>query len=224
MKLFRAAACILMIFLVVPVVGCKGSVSKVFNIVKEELKQEAVEEGVKYAAGAVAGDSQGKSSSPVTSGKSSVKSNLGKAGSVAAAGGAVAAQSVSESDLTLGDVSIGYSRDDVRSLMGKERAITDPENTGHLRYQYPEMEVIITRGKVTGFVSNTAEVVTPRGIRQGDSLQEVLNAYGEPYAQSDFNGLTLYEYKMRSLDYKECLMRFAVKKGKVDYISARVLE
>ena len=46
MKLFRAAACILMVFLVVPVVGCKGSVSKVFNIVKEELKQEAVEEGV----------------------------------------------------------------------------------------------------------------------------------------------------------------------------------
>ena len=91
MKLFRAAACILMVFLVVPIVGCKGSVSKVFNIVKEELKQEAVEEGVKYAAGAVAGDSQGKSSSPATSGKSSVKSNLGKAGSVAAAGGAVAA-------------------------------------------------------------------------------------------------------------------------------------
>ena len=56
MKLFRAAACILMVFLVVPIVGCKGSVSKVFNIVKEELKQEAVEEGVKYAAGAVAGD------------------------------------------------------------------------------------------------------------------------------------------------------------------------
>ena len=138
MKLFRAAACILMVFLVVPIVGCKGSVSKVFNIVKEELKQEAVEEGVKYAAGAVAGDSQGKSSSPATSGKSSVKSNLGKAGSVAAAGGAVAAQSVSESDLTLGDVSIGYSRDDVRSLMGKELAITDPENTGHLRYQYPQ--------------------------------------------------------------------------------------
>lgn len=51
-----------------------------------------------------------------------------------------------------------------------------------------------------------------------------MNAYGEPYAKSDFEGLTLYEYKMRSLDYNECLMRFAVKNGRVDYISARVLD
>lgn len=227
MKLFRLTACILAVFLVLPLVGCKSAVSKVFNVAKKEIKEEVVEEGIKYAAGAVVGDNQGKSSSPSAAGKNSSRSNLAKAGGMAAVGGAAVAQVTqvaSESDLTLGDVSIGYNRDDVYSLLGKERKITDPDNTGHLRYQYPEMEVVITRGKVTGFVSNTAKVATPRGIRQGDSLQKVLNAYGEPYAQSNFDDLTLYEYKMRSLDYNECLLRFAVKNGKVDYISARVLE
>ena len=230
MKLFRLMACMLAVFLVFPLVGCKGAVSKVFSAFKKEVKEEIVEEGIKYAAGAAVGDNQGKSSSPSPSGKNSSKSNLGKTGGAAvvggaaAVGGAVSSQFTGDSDLTLGKVSIGYSRDDVYSLMGKERKITDPGNTGNLRYQYPEMEVVITRGKVTGFVSNTAEVTTPRGIRQGDSLQKVLNAYGEPYAKSDFEGLTLYEYKMRSLDYNECLMRFAVKNGRVDYISARVLD
>ncbi len=224
MKLFRLTACLLAVALVLPLVGCKGVISKVFDVAKKEIKEEVVAEGIKYAAGAAVGDNTGKTSSSSAVGKSSSRSNLAKVGAMTAVGGAVASQIASDSDLTLGKVSIGYNRDDVYSEMGKEQKITDPDKTGDLRYQYPEMEVVITRGKVTGFVSNTAEVATPQGIRQGDSLQKVLNAYGEPYSQSNFEDLTLYEYKMRSLDYKDCLMRFAVKNGKVDYISARVLE
>lgn len=69
MKLFRLMACMLAVFLVFPLVGCKGAVSKVFSAFKKEVKEEIVEEGIKYAAGAAVGDNQGKSSSPSPSGK-----------------------------------------------------------------------------------------------------------------------------------------------------------
>ncbi|MBR2215832.1 MAG: hypothetical protein IJ849_08765 [Selenomonadaceae bacterium] len=216
----RLAVCTLIIFLGCFLVGCKGNVSKLIGAVKREVKQEAAMQVVEGVIDSQVGN---KSSTPQPSTRSSVKSNLSKAGALAAVGGAVS-QLPTNSDLTLGKVSIGYSRDDVYSLMGRESEIKDPNNSGHLRYQYPEMEVVITAGRVTGFVSNTGDVSTPRGIRQGDSLQKVLSNYGEPYAQSDFDDMTLYEYKMTSLDRRECLMRFAVKNGRVDYISARVLE
>lgn len=130
---------------------------------------------------------------------------------------------VKVSELSLGDISIGFSKEQVYNLIGLESQITDPEFSGHLRYQYPDMEVIITRNVVTAFVSKTPRVSTSRGIHQGSSLTDVTNAYGEGYSSFEFDGSTLYEYPFTSTDGKNCLLRFAIKNGVVDYISGRVI-
>lgn len=128
------------------------------------------------------------------------------------------------SDLSLGNISIGFSKEQVYDLIGLENQITDPEFSGHLRYQYPDMEVIITDNVVNAFVSNTARVNTKRGIHQNSSLQDMINAYGKGYSSFEYNGSTLYEYPFTSTDGKSCLLRFAIKNGVVDYISGRVTE
>lgn len=130
---------------------------------------------------------------------------------------------VNVSDLSLGDISIGFSKERVYTLIGLENQITDSEFSGHLRYQYPDMEVVITRNVVTAFISKTARVSTSRGIHQGSSLRDVINAYGEGYSSFEFDGSTLYEYPFTSTDGKNCLLRFAIKNGIVDYISGRVI-
>lgn len=131
---------------------------------------------------------------------------------------------VKVSDLALGDISIGFSKEQVYNLIGLESQITDPEFSGHLRYQYPDMEVIITRNVVTAFVSKTARVSTSRGVHQGSSLTDVTNAYGEGYTSFEHEGKVLYEYPFTSTDGRRCLLRFAVKNGFVDYISGRAID
>ena len=126
--------------------------------------------------------------------------------------------------LSLGGIAIGYDLKKVRSLLGKEKEITDPYKSGHLRYQYPDLEVVITNGVVTGFISKNARVKTERGIHEGSSLEEVFQKYGRDYSKFNYEDSTMYEYKMKSINGKDCLQRFAIKNGKVDYVSCRVLE
>ena len=131
---------------------------------------------------------------------------------------------VNISDLSLGDISIGFSKEQVYNLIGLESKITDPEFSGHLRYQYPDMEVVITRNVVTAFISKTPRVNTTRGIHQGSSIKDVINAYGKGYSSFEYDGSTLYEYPFTSTNGRSCLLRFAIKNGVVDYISGRVID
>lgn len=126
--------------------------------------------------------------------------------------------------LSLNGICVGHKTQKVRSLLGKEQAITDPYKSGHLRYQYPNLEVVIANGIVTGFVSKNAAAKTERGIHEGSKLQDVFRAYGEDYSKFTYDGETMYEYTMTSINGKTCLQRFAIKNGKVDYISCRVVE
>lgn len=128
------------------------------------------------------------------------------------------------SDLSLGNISIGFSKEQVYNLIGLESQITDPEFSGHLRYQYPDIEVVITHNVVTAFVSKTAKVNTARGIHQGSSFQDMINAYGKNYKSFDYDSSTLYEYPFTSTDGRNCLLRFAIKNGIVDYISGRAID
>ena len=128
------------------------------------------------------------------------------------------------SDLSLGNICIGFSKERVFELIGLESQITDPEFSGHLRYQYPDMEVIITHNVVTAFVSKTAKVNTARGIHQGSSFQDMINAYGKNYNSFYYDGSVLYEYPFTSTDGKSCLLRFAIKNDIVDYISGRAVD
>ena len=131
------------------------------------------------------------------------------------------AKSNMPSDLGLGGICIGYDKAEVYQLMGKENEITNPDRSSNLRYQYPDMEVVITNGVVSAVVSKNSSVQTKRGIHQGSNIQDVLRAYGNDYFESNYDGMTLVEYKMTSLDRRECLLRFAIKNNRVDYISAR---
>ncbi len=55
-------------------------------------------------------------------------------------------------------------------------------------------------------------------------LDKVIAQYGDtPYGNSKYGDVTLYEYKFQSVNGDECLLRFAIKNGVVDYISGRVL-
>ena len=220
--------CLLMAFCLFFAVGCKKQAGR---LVKDFVANEAADtvvkgvtdgatnSGGKNATGSINAN-PGNTTGSVP-GKSSPKSKAGMAAAVV--GGAVAALATSNTDLSLGEIFIGQSESDVQSIMGKPMKVTDPDNTGHLRYKYTDMVVVITNGIVTGFVSDTAAVSTKRGIKQGDKLDKVMREYGKPYAESNFEDTTLYEYKFTSDLKQECLLRFAIKNANVDYISARVL-
>lgn len=121
------------------------------------------------------------------------------------------------SDVSLGNICIGFSKERVYELIGLENQITDPD-FGYLHYQYPDIEVTIIHDVVTGFSSKTAQVSTPRGIHQGSSLQEVINAYGKDFSSYYLRGDTIYEYTFTSVDGKKSSLCFAVQNDIVNYI------
>lgn len=224
--------CLLMAFCMLFAAGCKKQVGKlakeVVTDVATDVATDAVVKGVtnngtgsrgKSATGSI--NTNPGSAPTSTPGKTSSKSKAG--GAAAVVGGAVAALVTSNTDLILGKIFIGQPESDVLTIMGNPMKVTDPDNTGHLRYKYSDMVVVIANGVVTGFVSDTAAVSTKRGVKQGDRLDKVTREYGKPYAKSDYDGTTLYEYKFTSDLQQDCLLRFAIRNGSVDYISARVL-
>ncbi|MBE6094763.1 MAG: zinc-ribbon domain-containing protein [Schwartzia succinivorans] len=135
-----------------------------------------------------------------------------------------ASNAAMSSELSLGGICIGNRQSDVQALLGREQKVTNPNKNGHLHYVYPDIEVVMANGTVTGFISNSAKVSTKRGIHEGSTLQEVLRAYGDSTSKFTFGDSTMYEYSFKSMDRKDCLLRFAIKNNRVDYISARVAD
>ena len=127
-------------------------------------------------------------------------------------------------EMSLGGVSIGDTKNDVYSKLGRELKITYQGDFSYPRYQYPNMEVIIFRDVVTAFVSKNNRFKTARGIGEGDSIQTVLAVYGHPDMNMEYDGYTLYEYKFISKNGKNCLLRFAFKNNVVSYISGRSVD
>ena len=125
-------------------------------------------------------------------------------------------------DLTLGEFSIGDAQEKVNHILGKPQKVRQG-NEGRVHYTYDDMEVVICQGKISALISNSPLAVTPRGIHEGSSLQEVVNLYGNDYLVSEYDGDTLYEYKVTSKDLHSCYLRFAIKNSnqRVDYISMR---
>lgn len=219
--------CLILVFGLLLTVGCKKQAGRLIKDVAIDTAADAVVGAAKQGGGQnVKGGTGSINSNPggVSTGNTGKTSSKTKAGMAAAVvGGAVAALATSSTDLSLGKIFIGQPERDVLTIMGNPIKVTDPDNTGHLRYKYSDMVVVITNGIVTGFVSDTAAVATKRGVKQGDGLDKVTREYGKPYAKSDFDDTTLYEYKFASDLKQDCLLRFAIKNGSVDYISARVL-
>ena len=214
--------CLLLAIGMLFTVGCKKQAGRLAKEILINEAADAVTNSASKSNKSPGTNTKPPSPSPAANGVA--KSAKGKAGVAAAVvGGAVAAVVSSNTDLILGKIYIGQSQADALQIMGEPIKVSDPDNNGHLRYKYSDMVVVITGGVVTGFVSDTAAVSTKRGIKQGDALDKVVREYGKPYAQSDYDGTTLYEYKFTSDRGQDCLLRFAMKNGVVDYISGRVL-
>lgn len=123
---------------------------------------------------------------------------------------------------SLGPVSIGDNFAEQRELLGKEAKPSSMSSAGDTQYFYQDLEVHVRGGAISEIYSNNDKVHTQKGIKQGDSLQKVLSTYGQPNAQSKYEDLDLYEYEVQSRQGKKCLLRFAIKNDKVDYISVRL--
>lgn len=80
-------------------------------------------------------------------------------------------------ELSLEGVNIGNTLNDVYSQIGKESSITDPERSGELRYQYPNMEVMIAKGEINALVSKTSYAATPKNIHQKRAAFLSLNIF-----------------------------------------------
>lgn len=127
-------------------------------------------------------------------------------------------------EMSLGGIAIGDTKNRVYSMLGREARISYEGSYSDPRYQYPNMEVIMSGNIVTAFVSKNAMVKTGRGIGEGNSVQDVLAAYGKADMIMEYDGYLLYEYKFVSANGRNCLLRFAMKNGTVSYISGRVAE
>ncbi len=131
---------------------------------------------------------------------------------------------IEKKELSLGNIYIGQSFHDVASVLGNPLKKSEPNEQGQIQYKFPDINVSVTDGIVTGFVSENANFTTKRGVKQGDSLDKVIAQYGDkPYGNSQYGDTILYEYKFISDKGDDCLLRFAIKDGVVDYISGRVL-
>ena len=126
-------------------------------------------------------------------------------------------------ETALGPVDVSVPFDQLYGGLGSEEKPSKLDSDGFTHYYYPDLEILVANGHVESIYSNSSQVQTKRGVRQGDSVQDVLQKYGEPYGKTAYNGSTLYEYQFRSSNNDNCLLRFAVKNGVVDYIGSRII-
>ena len=66
----------------------------------------------------------------------------------------------------------------MREILGREDRITPSKSRGSSNYEYKKIVVKVNGGAVIWLVSYTGEVSTEKNIRQGSTLDEVLDAYG----------------------------------------------
>lgn len=127
-------------------------------------------------------------------------------------------------EVSLGNISIGMRVSKARESLGEAKETKPMESSAQTRYRYEDVDLIADGdGVIIEFLSNSDKLSTPRGIKQGSPVDDVLRVYGKPAAQSERDGATLYEYHMTSLDHKPCLLRFSIKNSRVEYISGRLL-
>lgn len=128
-------------------------------------------------------------------------------------------------DLSLGDLTIDDPAEKVQAVLGSPYNVkTDGE--GYTRLTYRDVEVVVYNGKIQALVSLSGVLATPRGIREGSSVREVVEKYGTNYVESISGHHDLYEYEITSADGHPCYLRFAADNfdRKIEYISERFVQ
>lgn len=127
------------------------------------------------------------------------------------------------SELSLGNVSIGYSLEQVHAALGKESSVEQRKN-GLVAYNYKSLNVIMKDNRVLALESNTSAAKTKRNIHQDSTLNDVLKVYGSDVMKTAYEDLMLYEYDKPDDNNRPCRLRFAIdKNNKVRYITIRML-
>ena len=123
----------------------------------------------------------------------------------------------------IGGLKFGDSIETMRKIFGSAKEIRVSEDLPDtFFYEYADVVITVKDNFVVGIATYTAAVADGKGIRQGDSLDKVLAAYGAGGWQIETDdGTIFYEYPFKS-ERETFVMRFAVKNDVVEYISLRI--
>lgn len=140
---------------------------------------------------------------------------------------AVSSQPVktADSELSLNGVYLGQSWDEAKDNLGRELSTSDSKD-GAVHHKFTDMDVVVKDNKVIMLTSLSPVARSKRGIHQGSSFDDVVNAYGDDYQASEYGAQIHYEYTFKTDDGKPGILRFAVSKNSqsVEYISVRLAD
>ena len=140
---------------------------------------------------------------------------------------AVSSQPVktADSELSLNGVYMGQSWDEAKDNLGRELSTSDSKD-GAVHHKFTDMDVVVKDNKVIMLTSSSPAAQSKRGIHQGSSFDDVVNAYGDDYQASEYGAQIHYEYTFKTDDGKPGILRFAVSKNSqtVEYISVRLTD
>lgn len=140
---------------------------------------------------------------------------------------AVSSQPVktADSELSLNGVYLGQSWDEAKDNLGRELSTSDSKD-GAVHHKFTDMDVVVKDNKVIMLTSLSPVAQSKRGIHQGSSFDDVVNAYGDDYQASEYGAQIHYEYTFKTDDGKPGILRFAVSKNSqtVEYISVRLTD
>lgn len=140
---------------------------------------------------------------------------------------AVSSQPVktADSELSLNGVYLGQSWDEAKDNLGRELSTSDSKD-GAVHHKFTDMDVVVKDNKVIMLTSPSPAAQSKRGIHQGSSFDDVVNAYGDDYQASEYGAQIHYEYTFKTDDGKPGILRFAVSKNSqtVEYISVRLTD
>lgn len=130
-----------------------------------------------------------------------------------------------DSELSLNGVYLGQSWEDAKEGLGRELSTSDSKD-GAVHHKFTDMDVVVKDDKVIMLTSASAAAQSKRGIHQGSSFDDVVNAYGDDYQASEYGAQIHYEYTFKTDDGKPGILRFAVSKNSqtVEYISVRLAD
>lgn len=140
---------------------------------------------------------------------------------------AVSSQPVktADSELSLNGVYLGQSWDEAKDNLGRELSTSDSKD-GAVHHKFTDMDVVVKDNKVIMLTSLSPVARSKRGIHQGSSFDDVVNAYGDDYQASEYGAQIHYEYTFKTDDGKPGILRFAVSKNSqtLEYISVRLTD
>ena len=109
-----------------------------------------------------------------------------------------------EFDLSLGDLKLCMSTEQLQKIKGKEKSIENFHDSKYPFYMYDDLNVIVSENNlIFGVTShtNTPNIKTEKGIHSGSTVEEIFAAYGKNciFTESgDDEGGDLYQYIFKS--------------------------